>query len=160
MPDMSKRKASKESDERETPWALYNIIAGKLDRPYLDVCANEANKKCAKYYGPRSPWGADGLEKPWDVPWWCNPPYSGIEAWVKKALDAPAEGVMLVPAAPETGWFRTAWSGALEVAFLAPRVRFLKDGKLMGSPPFGSAVFVFGPRLIEGPPRVGLLRWK
>ena len=156
MPDMSKRKISKESDERETPQWLYLLMLQRFGKMTLDVCASEQNHKCGVWYGIEE----NGLEQPWDLRWWANPPYSDISAWVEKALTAEAPGLMLVPAAPETRWWARAWAGASEVAFLAPRVRFLKDGKLMGSPPFGSAVFVFGPRLIEGPPRVGLLRWK
>ena len=170
MGDMSKRrpKAPKDTDERETPRELFDFLTARYGHLRLDVCATRENSKCSDWYTVES----NGLDDSWWQPWWCNPPYSGIAAWVEKAKTATAPGLMLVPLAAETEWWREAWSTATECAFLSPRVQFLKDGRPImtldkrtgkmkkGSVAFGSAVFVFGPRLVDGPPRVGVLRWK
>jgi hypothetical protein len=45
------------------------------------VAAAPHNAKCPAYYDREQ----DGLEQPWHGVVWCNPPYSGLDAWVEKA---------------------------------------------------------------------------
>lgn len=161
MPDLSVRAPERQdTDERETPPELYQEIVRRVGRPSLDVCATKQNTKCPTFYTPFD----DGLSQPWAVNFWMNPPYSDVQEWASKAcrevVNHSVRGIVLVPSATETAWWATLWDFAAEVAFLTPRVRFLKDGKPMGSPPFGSAVFVLEPRLLSGPPRAGLMRWR
>ena len=164
MPDLSvtARPQGTDRDERETPPELFRFITARTGPLILDVCATRANTKCDSFLSLEN--GHDGLAVPWGHNFWMNPPYSDVETWAYKAVNEAAgnkvRGVVLVPAATETAWWQVLWNEACEVAFLAPRVRFLKDGVPMGSPPFGSAVFVLGPRLVTGPPRAELLRWK
>lgn len=157
----SDRQGSPERDERCTPGDLLEFLVRRTFVPRLDVCATPGNTTVPENYFTIED---DGLSQAWDVDFWMNPPYSGIERWALKAVEQVDEnrvrGLVLVPAAPETAWWQVLWGSAIEVGFLAPRVRFLKDGKLMGSPPFGSAVFMLGPCLVNAPPRCGLLRWK
>lgn len=162
MGDMSIRSPKGEGDERETPPELFTWASRNLGAFDLDVCATRENAKCPAYYDIE----ADGLTKMWHGNVWCNPPYSDIAAWVMRArtqMFQPAmceRIVMLVPSATETDWWRSMWSGATEIVFLSPRVRFLKNGEQMGSPPFGSALALFYPRVLFEGPRVGLARWK
>ena len=72
---------SSNSDEYATPSEIFS----ELDREFeftLDPCATDENHKCAKYYTKEQ----DGLVKDWDGEnVFCNPPYSKIGEWVKKA---------------------------------------------------------------------------
>ncbi len=163
MPDMSVRAATRESDERETPKELFDFVCERVGEFTLDACATRENAKCRDFISVET----DGLVAPWSGGVWCNPPYSDIEAWVTKAavqMVQPASCeriVMLVPASPETDWWWSLWHKATEIVFLSPRVRFMKAGQKMGSPPFASALALLQPRLaaVSGP-RVSLARWK
>jgi hypothetical protein len=85
----------------------------------------------------------DGLTQPWKGRVWLNPPYGkGIGAWLAKARSAAADGalvVCLVPARPDTRWWRESAAAASLVRFLPGRVKFGADPA-----PFPSAVVVFG----------------
>lgn len=96
----------------------------------LDVCATDANAKCARYFTPE----LDGLAQDWgwDV-CWMNPPYGrAIARWMEKAhaaRDLGATVVALVPARTDTGWWHEHVIGAgAEVRFLRGRIAFLQDG--------------------------------
>lgn len=79
---MDKVLFSSDSTEWGTPWDLFN----KLNRKFnftIDVCANEFNHKCDKYYNIKQ----NGLSKKWFGNVWCNPPYGReIKHWVKKHM--------------------------------------------------------------------------
>lgn len=50
----------------------------------IDVAAAAHNTKCERYFDR----AADGLIQPWsDESVWCNPPYSDITPWIRKAWD-------------------------------------------------------------------------
>lgn len=67
-------------------WATPQDLFDRLDAEFhftLDVCADETNRKVAKYFDK----AADGLAQDWtrDV-CWMNPPYGReIPKWVRKA---------------------------------------------------------------------------
>ncbi len=70
-------------------WATPQATFDELDREFgftVDVCANEGNAKCARYFTQSD----DGLAQSWDNEIvWCNPPYGReIGKWVKKASEA------------------------------------------------------------------------
>lgn len=78
---------------------------------------------------------------------WCNPPYSKeagpLMKWVEHALRQRGTVVMLLLSDTGTQWFQKLWGHPqVEVRFLSPRVRFLLDGKPVGSPRFASIVAV------------------
>jgi phage N-6-adenine-methyltransferase len=47
----------------------------------LDVAADEESHWAERWYGIQD----DGLRQPWQGRVWCNPPYSDIEPWVRRA---------------------------------------------------------------------------
>jgi phage N-6-adenine-methyltransferase len=128
---------SSASDDWETPQDLFD----DLDREFgfeLDVCANDANTKCARYFSPVE----DGLAQEWRGVCWMNPPYGDeIPRWARKAYESSLLGavvVCLVPARVDTAWW---WDYCLtgEIRFLRGRLRF---GASEAGAPFPSAVVV------------------
>lgn len=149
-----KRGASDTVDERITPESVF----GPLNAEHgftLDAAANERNKKCANFYSLSN----SGLENSWDGHVvWCNPPYSDIAAWVRKALAEVTLGackkvVMLLPAnRTEQRWWqeyiepvRDCGKG-VSTMFLQRRLNFgtpdNPTGKYNSSAPFGCVVVV------------------
>ena len=111
--------------------AIYNFT--------LDVCANDENAKCKKYFTKND----DGLNKDWYGICWMNPPYGReIKQWMKKAYNESLKGVTvvcLVPARTDTVWWHEyAMKGDIE--FIKGRLKF---GNAKNSAPFPSALVVF-----------------
>jgi hypothetical protein len=73
------------NDIRCTPPALVEICRKlvDVDRFTLDVAASPGNAICEDYYSLER--GQDGLKQCWYGHVWCNPPYSDIGSWVRKA---------------------------------------------------------------------------
>lgn len=123
----------------------------------LDVAAAAHNAKCDRYYTRVD----DGLNQPWFTVGsvWCNPPYSGLDAWVSKAwAEHRTHGttiVMLLPAnrCEQRWWqqhiepFRDRPGSSLRVEFLPGRMRFIKAGRVdIGPnerPPFGCCLAIW-----------------
>jgi phage N-6-adenine-methyltransferase len=118
----------------------------------IDAAAAAHNAKLPRYWTIED----NALEQDWSGERvYCNPPYSSIEPWVKKAHLSCAElVVMLLPAnRTEQGWWQRQVepyrrSGSLTVEFLPGRLRFLKPGqKRIGPnerPPFGCCLVIWG----------------
>jgi hypothetical protein len=157
-------------DDWETPqelFAEYNNIYGFG----LDACANEVNAKCNKYFSEgdcifgdtlglfeedqevdskfagKDCIGIDGLKQSWDGygSVWCNPPYSKLKVWIKKAYEEHQKGVtvvMLLPARTDTiAWHEYIFSHKhVKVEFLRGRLKFSNS---KNSAPFPSAIVVF-----------------
>jgi site-specific DNA-methyltransferase (adenine-specific) len=68
----------------------------------LDPCATAANAKCKRYFTSAD----DGLKQDWRRrAVFMNPPYGrAIGEWVKKASEAQALVVCLLPARTDTRW--------------------------------------------------------
>jgi phage N-6-adenine-methyltransferase len=121
----------------------------------LDVAAAAHNTKCEKYFTREQ----DGTAQDWSGERvWCNPPYSDIAPWVRKAWSSYADtlGVaMLLPAnRTEQSWwqllvepYRDRPGSPLTVRFLPGRMRFLKPGQTAVGPnqrpPFGCVLLVW-----------------
>jgi phage N-6-adenine-methyltransferase len=144
--------AKDDVDDRGTRWDEFNPISERFGGFTLDVAAAHHNAKCPTYY---TAWD-DGLEMPWYGRVWCNPPYSDLGAWVRKAW-AEWSGcetiVMLVPAnRTEQKWWQE-WvepqrlAGNLQVEFLPGRMRFDRPNSVIGPkgdrPPFGCALLIW-----------------
>ena len=72
----------------------------------------------------------DGLMMPWDVPWWCNPPYGrSLKAWAERAATAKAPGMFLAPARVDTQWWARIYETADLIGFWRGRMRFLAPFK-------------------------------
>lgn len=130
---------SMQSDEWETPQVLFE----KLNLIYhfdIDVAASKDNTKCKYYFSKEQ----DGLIKKWVGTCWCNPPYSKLKAWIKKAYEESLQGVtivMLIPARTDTkAWHDYIFPNA-KIEFLKGRLKFSNS---KNSAPFPSAIVVFG----------------
>lgn len=153
-------------DDRRTPPDLLAecaALAG-VESYSFDVAANAENAKAPDWYGIDD----DGLARDWYGDVWCNPPYSDIEPWVRKA-HAESQHCrsisMLLPAnRTEQGWWQdlvepyragkpragVLWLGGvgtLEVHFLRGRRRFDRPGWTKPAkgdrPPFGLCLLVW-----------------
>lgn len=121
-------------------WATPQALFDELNREFhftTDVCAIPENAKCERFF---SPW-MDGLKQEWTGICWCNPPYGRtIGNWVKKAAEADATVVMLLPARTDTKWFHDYIYGKAEVRFLRGRLKF---GGAINGAPFPSMIVIF-----------------
>lgn len=141
-----------EVDDRALPEKVFNQLNARFDFTY-DVAASHENHQLPKYCTKEE----DGLLQSWaGERVYCNPPYSNIEPWVKKAWkEHKAEIiVMLLPAnRTEQKWWQE-WvepfrdkPGGLTCEFLPGRIRFLRKGaKIIGPnerPPFGCCLLIF-----------------
>ena len=135
---------SSATDNWATPQAFFDELNAEFHFD-LDVCADEINHKCDKYYTKEQ----DGLTMPWKGIVWCNPPYGReIGKWVRKALFASVGGatvVMLIPARTDTKWFHDYIykRDNVEIRFVKGRLKF---GNSKNSAPFPSMVVVFKPQ--------------
>lgn len=135
---------SSATDEWATPQDLFDEL-NKEFHFELDVCANERNHKCDKYYTKEQ----DGLLMSWPANGaiWCNPPYGReIGKWVSRAWRASADTtvVMLLPARTDTKWFHDYIYKMpnVEIRFIKGRLKF---GNSKNSAPFPSMIVVFRP---------------
>ena len=127
-------------------WATPMDFFKRYDNLYgfeLDVCADDENAKCKKYFTKRD----DGLSKDWSGVCWMNPPYGReIGLWMKKAWESSLSGatvVCLVPARTDTKWWHDyAMKG--EIEFIRGRLKFVNA---TNSAPFPSAVVVYRGKL-------------
>ena len=127
---------SSATDLWETPQDFFDILNDEFHFD-IDVCALPENAKCGKFYSPED----DGLSKNWGGTCWCNPPYGRkIAEWVKKASEAKATVVMLLPARTDTKWFHEYIYGKAKIRFIKGRLKF---GNSKNAAPFPSMVVIF-----------------
>lgn len=136
---------SRKSDEWATPPELFE----ELDREFdfnLDPCATPDNAKCEKYFTMEE----NGLVQNWGgYRVFCNPPYSNLAAWVKKAAEESARGalvVMLIPARTDTRYFHDYIYHKAEIRFIRGRLHFSGS---KACAPFPSMIVVFRPEVKE-----------
>lgn len=95
---------SSKSDMWATPQDFYD----KLDQEFnftCDVCSIPEDAKHKNFYSPEK----DGLAQEWSGVCFCNPPYSDISSWTKKAVTEAYRGVtivMLIPSRTDTKYFQ------------------------------------------------------
>ena len=92
----------------------------------------------------------DGLLADWGPSTFCNPPYSQVSKWIKKAHDEWRKGktvVMLINAITDTKAFHEYIYGKAELRFLKGRVKFIDPTRpgLNQASPKPSMVVVFKP---------------
>lgn len=143
-------------DDRATHPSVFGPLSERFGGFTIDVAAAAHNTKCQRYYTVED----NGLEQSWaGERVWCNPPYSSIEPWVRKAwTECTRAGliVMLLPAnRTEQGWwqdlvepFRGLPGHNFHVEFLRGRIRFIKAGQTdvgpKERPPFGCCLLIWG----------------
>lgn len=85
----------------------------------------------------------DGLSIPWGKSTFCNPPYSQLKLWIKKAYDESPLGktvVMLIPSRTDTKAWHDYVMKSSDIRFIKGRLKF---GNAKNSAPFPSAIIVF-----------------
>ena len=143
---------SHKSDEWETPHDLFDALNRELGPFLCDVAATSKNKKCAKFFTAEQ----DAILEVWAKNNWCNPPYSRVKEFCRKALYETKLGnttVMLIPARTDTAFFHDYIYKRrnVEIRFLRGRLRFITpDGSLLrkdasNSAPFPSMIVIFKP---------------
>jgi site-specific DNA-methyltransferase (adenine-specific) len=134
---MPKRKPPFEADSRATPPELYEVLNKEFSFT-LDPCPLDESATAGAAL-----WGKDGLSLDWrGHSVFCNPPYSVIEPWLRKATEPP-RAVYLLPVKSDMGWWHEYVMRAREVRFIRGRLRF---GGMSGGAPFASAVVIFNGR--------------
>jgi len=146
------RPKTKPTDYWSTPEYFYRLIREEFD-PQIDVCANINNAKCVNFFteGMNAldlDWikGAEGLGvKP---VFWCNPPYSRIEPWVRKAWEVSHQGgktIMLLPASTDTIWFHAFILPYASWRPIKGRIHFdAPPGLKISGPRAGNQIAIFG----------------
>ncbi len=140
-------------DDRALPMEDFKILQERF-RFTIDAAAAEHNAKLPRFFTEEN----SGLEASWaGERVYCNPPYSDIEPWCRKAWgEQQAElVVMLLPAnRTEQGWWqrqieprRDMAMSPLTTEFLPGRMRFLKPGQTVVGPnerpPFGIVLCIW-----------------
>lgn len=130
------------SDEWTTPKWLFDELNSEFHFT-LDAASTHENALCEMHYTAED----DGLSQPWeDEHVFCNPPYSQVKHWVRKAAETRGGGVvcLIIAARPDTRYWHEHVAGkATEIRFIKGRLKF-GDGK--NSAPFPSAVVVYDRR--------------
>ena len=147
-------------DDYQTPPDLFAALDAEFYFD-LDAAADAENALGSSYGGPRYIDAAmDALQTSWGGDrWWpakirsvfCNPPYSLIDPFVRRAVEqARAHDltvVLLVPARTGRAIWRThVWGVAHEIRFISGRLRFGLPDKATASATFDSAVVVYRGR--------------
>ena len=131
---------SSQSDE----WATPQMVFDELNKEFgfnLDPCATAINAKCPFFFTKEG----DGLAQNWGgFRVFCNPPYSKISEWVKKAFYEGRKDntlvVLLIPARTDTKYFHDYILHRAEVRFIKGRLKF---GDAKNSAPFPSMIVIF-----------------
>lgn len=119
---------SSENQKWATRWEFFNKWNERFNFD-LDVCASHGDQKCERYYSPEE----DGLSKPWDGVFWCNPEYGREQVkWVNCGISQRASGVFLIPARTDTKLFHEILlpeqhKGYLGIEFIKGRITFGSD---------------------------------
>ncbi len=133
------------TDNWETPWPVVRALEEEFGPFQLDPCATADNRKAPNWWDERD----DGLRQAWHGPAFCNPPYSSIDLWIRKAVAEQARGqlvVMLLPVRTDRDWWHDLVQPNAEVRFLRGRQRFIgPDGTTIGRPVFASCIAIFRP---------------
>ena len=90
----------------------------------------------------------DALVSDWGTSTFCNPPYSIVSKFVKKASDEAKKGktiVLLINACTDTKWFHEYIWGKAEVRFIKGRISFIdpKNPEKKQPSPRPSMIVVF-----------------
>ncbi len=132
---------SSDRQDWATPADFFRILDSEFNFT-LDVCANNLNAKCPRFFTEAD----DALQQRWQGRCWMNPPYGrAIGKWVAKAHVEAIAGalvVCLIPSRTDTTWWHKNVMQAHEVRCVKGRLKF--DGHV-NSAPFPSAVVVFRP---------------
>ncbi|EOX4941903.1 DNA N-6-adenine-methyltransferase [Vibrio alginolyticus] len=139
----SARTGENKQDKWQTPPEIFNQLNQQFGFT-LDAAAEPETALCGKYFTEDD----NALVQDWSGHIvFCNPPYSKLKAFAKKAYEESLKGVtvvMLVPARTDTKACHDYLSNG-EIRFIKGRLKFLQGGKSQDAAPFPSMVCVLGP---------------
>ena len=141
-------------DAYQTPPAVFAALNAEFNFK-VDVAASRHNALCDIHISDEE----NALTRDWtpdNSGWagcyvWCNPPYSDIGPWVKKAAEQAAKGigtVMLVMMDQSVGWFKDAFQTCQEVRLIiGGRLSFIEPttGKPAAGNNKGSMFLIWHP---------------
>ena len=138
-------------DSRLTPPAFLDIINQAFGEIDLDPCGHRDDFVQAKRKIIRED-GGDGLAEPWmgDLVW-CNPPFSQMLKWLRKADAEWSAGraktiVCLVPARSDSSYYHDRLVEVADIGLLRGRLRFHTSDTVLPPAPFALMLCVFGGR--------------
>ncbi len=138
----SARTGNSKQDKWQTPPAVFEKLNEEFNFT-LDATAEPETALCDHYFTIDD----DALTQDWgNQTVYCNPPYSQLKDFAKKAQEEAQKGatvVMLVPARTDTKAFHDYFSHG-EVRLIKGRLKFLMEGKEQDAAPFPSMVCVMG----------------
>lgn len=131
---------SSNSDEWATPSDVFDRLNNEFNFN-LDACATDFNRKCENYFTQAE----NGLKQSWGgYRVFCNPPYSNISEWVKKAYyesyKADTLICLLIPARTDTRYFQEYILHRAEIRFIKGRLHF--NNSKTGAP-FPSMIVIY-----------------
>lgn len=118
-----------------TPPEIFELL--KNPQFDLDPCSPGKDKvpwvPAIKHYTATD----NGLLLPWEGKVWMNPPYGGETATWLDRLALHGNGIALVFARTDTGWFHKTAKKADVVSFLAGRIKFIRESGEQAKTPSG-----------------------
>ena len=124
-------------------WTTPKTVFDELNKEFnfdLDVASTHENALCEKHFTQAE----NGLVQSWGgYNVFCNPPYSNLGEWIKKAYEERNQAnciVLLIPSRTDTKAFHEYIYHKAEIRFLKGRLRF-GDGTKPA--PFPSMVVIY-----------------
>lgn len=123
----------------------------------IDLAADAENRVTERFYSLDD----NSLLQTWVIPGgyaFCNPPFSAIGPWVRKAAEESRKGAkiaMLIPASVGSNWWRDHVHNQASVLFLNGRISF--DG--IGPFPKDCCILLY-PALDQQIPNYNIWSWK
>ena len=141
------REMSFDKDTWSTPQYLFNWLNNFYNFD-IDLCASEENNKCDNYFNKDD----NALKMDWCMvghrnTGFCNPPYSNIKPWIKKAI-------MLIPTPNGESYYQDIFENATGITFITGRIAFYNPAlkKEVAGNTRGSCVVQFSRRYIDYEP--------
>ncbi len=129
-----------ERDTWRTPQYIFdyaNKIVGGID---FDTACDFDNALATPIF--KNVDSMDALYVEWVGKCWCNPPYSNIAPWIKKAIESDAITVMLIPTPNGEAYYSNLIANSHEVS-IQGRVSFIgADGNPKNGNTRGSSLFI------------------
>ena len=130
----------------ETPPELFKLGCDYFGHePQLDVAATAENSLCKYHYNKEM----DGLKHSFDIPFWCNPPFSDLKTWIRKCYTEHVKhnvsGLMLCFAKTDTKAFHqyVFSKDSVSVLFIQGRVHYYDKGIRSKNPSPYASCFIF-----------------
>jgi len=132
--------------EYETPNSLFQPLKEEFNIE-LDVCANENNTKCEKFFSKED----DAFTKVWIGNCWMNPPFGkNMRKWAIKAWEESKKyggtKVCLLPVRANTKWWNKVIMDA-EIRFIIGEVNFNNQERGLWLP---MCIVIFGENAKAG----------